>query len=356
MAAPGARGSAVRGSRRTQAVATRSPRAGAAARPPRGANTRVRRITPWPLVGVHVSTAGGLLEGVRRARELALPVVQLFTSSPRRWAPRALADEEAERFRAARAAAGIRAAFAHDSYLVRLGHCDDELLRRSLAAFLAELERSRRLGLEGVVTHPAAYPGCSGPEAVLRIAESLNAIVARQRGPGWPRIVLETSAGQGDSFFHRFENLAALLERLEPAHRFGVCVDTCHVFAAGYDLRTPGAYRATWRAFDAAIGLERLCVVHANDSLGPLGSRRDRHAHVGEGALGTRAFGLLMRDTRLAGVPKLVETPKLRDGVPMDPVNVRRLRRLAALRRSRSPASRRSRGAVGASPIPAGRR
>lgn len=282
---------------------------------------------------MHVSTAGGLLAGLGRARALDLTAIQLFTTSPRRWAPAALTAEVADRFRRGRTEAGVRAAFAHDSYLVRLGHCDDTLLGKSLAAFVSELDRSRMLGLDGVVTHPAAYPGCGAREAFLRIAESLNLIVARQRGSGWPRILLETTAGQGDGLCHRFEELAALLEHLEPPERFGVCVDTCHIFAAGYELRTPRGYRETWRAFDAAIGLDRLHLVHANDSRLGLGSRRDRHAHIGEGELGLAAFTLLMRDPVLARVPKVIETPKRRDGVEMDPVNVETLRRLAHVRR-----------------------
>ena len=135
--------------------------------------------------------------------------------------------------------------------------------------------------------------------------------------------------------FHRFEALGALLGRLEPAERFGVCLDTCHVFAAGYDLRTPTAYRRTWEAFDAAVGRERLLAIHANDSHGELGSRRDRHAHLGEGRLGEPAFRLLMRDASLRDVPKIVELPKVRDGVLMDPLNVAFLRRLASRRSPR---------------------
>jgi deoxyribonuclease-4 len=299
------------------------------ARSARSTITRRRASAREPLLGVHVSTAGGLLEGVRRARELDLTAIQLFTSSPRQWAQRPLSDDEAERFRAARAAAGIRAAFAHDSYLVRLGHCDDRLLARSLGAFVGEMDRSRRLGLDGVVTHPAAYPGCRRDEALWRIAEALNAIVARQRGRGWPRILLETTAGQGDGLCHRFEDLAFLLERLEPAERFGVCVDTCHVFAAGYELRTPAGYRATWRALDRIVGLERVGLIHANDARAGLGSRRDLHAHIGEGELGLAAFALLMADPALARIPKVIELPKLSGGVAMDPVNVGVLRRLA---------------------------
>jgi deoxyribonuclease-4 len=287
------------------------------------------------LVGVHVSTAGGLLEGLKRARALRMTAIQLFTSSPRQWAQRPLLPEEATGFRAALARAGVRAAFAHDSYLVRLGHCDRTLLGKSLAAFLSELERSRILGLDGVVTHPAAYPGCDRREALRRIAESLNQIAARQRGRGWPRILLETTAGHGDGLCCRFEELAELLEQLEPASRFGVCLDTSHVFAAGYDLRTPTAYRETWRAFDRTIGLERLHLIHANDSQRVLGSRRDRHAHIGEGELGLRTFRLLMRDPVLAAIPKVIETPKKRDGVEMDPLNLATLRRLAGNGRDR---------------------
>jgi deoxyribonuclease-4 len=305
------------------------PVASARSRRPPVARRPRRAPADEPLLGVHVSTAGGLLEGLRRARELGLTAIQVFTSNPRQWAQRPLSDDEAERFRIARAEAGIRAAFAHDSYLVRLGHCDDALLTRSLASFVGEMDRSRRLGLDGVVTHPSAYPGCPRDEALWRIAEALNAIVARQRGRGWPRILLETTAGHGDGLCHRFEDLAFLLERLEPAERFGVCVDTCHVFAAGYELRTPAGYRATWGALDRSVGLERVGLIHANDARAGLGSRRDLHAHIGEGELGLPAFALLMNDPALARIPKVIELPKLRDGIAMDPINVGVLRRLA---------------------------
>jgi deoxyribonuclease-4 len=313
----------------TRSLARRPRRAAAGGRVPAGE----------PFVGVHVSTAGGLLEGIRRARALNLTAIQLFTSSPRRWEQRPLTAGEARRFRAARAEAGVRAAFAHDSYLVRLGHRDDALLGKSLAAFLGEMERSRALGLDGVVIHPAAYPGCRREEALWRIAESLNAIVARQKGAGWPRILLETTAGQGQGHCHRFEDLALLLDRLEPPERFGICVDTCHVFSAGYELRTPAGYRATWRAFDEIVGLERLRLIHANDSRVGLGAHRDLHAHIGEGQLGLGAFALLMRDPALASVPKVIELPKVRDGVEMDPVNVGILRRLARPARRRAAAA-----------------
>ena len=320
------------------AVATRSPgrrRApdarGVERHPAGGADPRagvVRAVPAEPHVGVHVSTAGGLVEAIRRARALRLTAIQLFTSSPRRWAGRPLTADEAAGFRAGRAAAGIRAAFAHDSYLVRIGHREPELLRKSLAAFLSEMGRARALGLDGIVIHPCAYPGCPPREATLRVAEALNRIVALQPGATALRILLETAA---TGPFSRFEGLAELLARLEPAARFGACLDTCHVFAAGYDLRTPATYAATWRAFDETVGRGRLHLVHANDSRDELGSRRDRHAHVGEGRLGRTAFSLLMRDPALRDVPKVCELAKLRDGVEMDPVNVERLRRLARI-------------------------
>lgn len=319
-------------------VALRSPgRRRHAGRDPRGikphpaesADLRVgvaRAVPAEPHVGVHVSTAGGLVEAIRRARALRLTAIQLFTSSPRRWAARPLTGDEAARFRAERAGAGIRAAFAHDSYLVRIGHREPQLLRKSLAAFLSEMERARALELDGIVIHPCAYPGCPPGEATLRVAEALNRIVALQPEAKAPRILLETAASGP---FSRFEGLAELLARLEPAARFGACLDTCHVFAAGYDLRTPAGYAATWRAFEEAVGRDRLHLVHANDSRDDLGSRRDRHAHIGEGRLGRAAFSLLMRDPALHDVPKVCELPKLRDGVEMDPVNVDCLRRLA---------------------------
>jgi deoxyribonuclease-4 len=218
---------------------------------------------------------------------------------------------------------------AHDSYLINLASPDEPLYRRSVEAFVVELQRAERLGLRYLVTHPGAHID-SGEEAGLaRVACALDEV--HQRCPGFRvRILLETMAGQGSTLGHRFEHLARILAQVREPNRLGVCLDTCHVFAAGYALAPEAEYRATLRAFDKLVGLKRLKAFHVNDSLKPQGSRVDRHAHIGRGCLGLEPFRLLVNDSRFARHPMVVETPKEHgDQDDMDAVNLAVLRGLA---------------------------
>lgn len=281
-----------------------------------------------PLFGAHMSIAGGLHQAVLAARAHGCDTMQLFTKSSNQWNAKKLVEEEVRLFRKTLRAARLRGPMAHDSYLINLASPDDALYRRSIEAFVVELERAERLGLRYLVMHPGS-PLDSGEEAgVRRVAAALDEV--HGRCPGFrAQILLETTAGQGSNLGHRFEHLARILELVRAPDRLGVCFDTCHVFAAGYALAPEKEYRATLRAFDRVIGLKRLRVFHVNDSLKPKGSRVDRHAHIGRGCLGLEPFRLLVNDRRFRNRPMVLETSK-EDGdeTDMDRVNLAVLRGL----------------------------
>lgn len=277
------------------------------------------------ILGAHMSTAGGLHTAFERGDELGCAAIQIFTSSPRQWRPRDLSDEDVERFRAAWEDSACEVAFAHDIYLTRLGTRDRAILNRSRRALADELGICGRLELPFLVVHPV---GDDDPdvEAVLdRVAGSLDAVLGKVPDVD-TLVLLETTAGQGANVGYRFEQLAGILDRVAEPDRLGICLDTCHVFAAGYDIRTPEGCRATLDEFDAVLGLDRLRVVHLNDSVKPCGSRVDRHAHVGHGEIGDAGFAALLGDRRLRDRPMVIETPKEGD---WDARNLARLRELA---------------------------
>jgi len=277
-------------------------------------------------LGAHLSIAGGLHLACERAAELGCDTVQLFTRNQAQWKAKALTDDDAAAFKRARRERGIRTAFAHDSYLVNLCSADGSIRRRSLAAFVHELERCERLGLAFLVTHPGSPGEEAGDETgVKRMARSLDAALRRTRGLK-TLVLLETSAGQGACVGRTFEQLRAMIDGVSEPERVGVCFDTCHVFASGYDLRTRAAYDGTMEAFERIVGLDRVRAFHVNDSKKGLGSRVDRHEHIGRGEIGLEAFRCLMGDARFRRVPKVIETPKEGE---MDPVNLGVLRRLA---------------------------
>lgn len=272
-----------------------------------------------------MSTAGGLHTAFERGDALACTAIQIFTSSPRQWKGRDLSSDDVDAFRRAWEASLCQECFAHDIYLTRLGTRDAAILERSREAFARELDTSQRLGLSALVMHPVGDVDTDEDAVLDRVAESLNRVFDEVPDAGTV-VCLETTAGQGANVGYRFEQLARIIDGVEPADRVAVCLDTCHVFAAGYDITTEDGYAETIGALDAAVGLDRLRVIHLNDSRKPRGSRVDRHAHIGEGEIGEDLFGWIMRDDRLGGVPKVLETPKEND---MDRVNLDRLRSLA---------------------------
>lgn len=266
-------------------------------------------------LGAHFSIAGGYDRACREARTLGCNALQMFVKNQMMWRARPITDEEAAAFRKARQ--GIRFAFAHDSYLINLATPDRALWRKSLDAFVDELERCDTLGLDFLVTHPGS-PGEAGAEVGLaQMIRALNAVKGART-----KIAIETMAGQGHVIGWRFEHLRAILDGVR--YEVGVCFDTCHVFAAGYDLRE--RYDEVMEEFDRVVGLARVWAFHLNDSVKGLGSRVDRHWHIGKGKLGREPFRRLMRDERFSEIPKVLETPKQGDA---DRRNLKVLRTLA---------------------------
>jgi len=285
-------------------------------------------------IGAHLSIAGGLHRALEQAGEYGFPVLALFVRNQRRWSAPPLTDEEVRRFRRIRQRMGIRRIVAHGSYLVNLAG-GAVVRRKSMTATAEELDRCGRCGIEHLAIHPgsAARPKLG----IRRLADALNRLVEACRHRR-VKILLETTAGAGNTLGGRFEQLAEILDRLDRPRRFGVCLDTCHIFAAGYDIRTPIAYRQTMDRFDRVIGLARLAAVHVNDSRGQCGSHLDRHVHIGQGRIGRSGFANFLRDRRLAEVPMILETPKGTDprGRDYDQINAKTLRTLARHREGRS--------------------
>lgn len=275
-------------------------------------------------LGAHVSTAGGLQNAPARASAIGAACLQCFTKQPNRWHDPVLDQETVEAFRAERAAHGIRVAGAHDSYLINLASPSSQLRARSRGSFVAELERCRALGLDFLVTHPGHATDGDLEEGVRRNGRELARALEVVDTP--TRVLLELTAGGGSSVGGSFELLAAILEEVPAAlrERVGVCVDTCHAYAAGYDL--VNAYDDVWAEFDRLLGYARLGLLHMNDSRHPFDSHKDRHEALGHGTLGARPFRSIVLDDRLRDVPKILETPKGDDPVAADRKNLAFLR------------------------------
>lgn len=281
-----------------------------------------------PLIGAHMSVAGGLVTGIERAVRLRTRALQIFTRNPNQWEGKRTTNEEAIAFLGAMEASGLAAVAAHNSYLINLASPSAALRLRSIQALAEEILRCEVLGISCVVTHPGAHMGSGVRDGCDRVAESLNRV--REIAPA-PRVMLllETVAGQGTTLGRRFEELARMRDGVARRNLIGICFDTCHAHAAGYDLVSESGWEETFLEFDAILGLENLRLIHANDSKGGRGSRIDRHEHIGKGSLGLDPFARIMRDPRLRAIPKILETPKGRDGVVMDRKNLALLRRLA---------------------------
>jgi len=281
-----------------------------------------------PYFGAHMSIAGGYFKAILAARELNCEAVQIFTKNNNQWAGKPLSEEDIRLFRDNWGESKLRVSMAHNSYLINLASHDETLWRKSVDAFAIELERAEALGLNFLVAHPGTPVDGDEEDGLVRVARGLDEI--HRRCPGFQvMVLLETTAGQGKSLGHRFEHLAELIKRAAEPDRLGVCLDTCHVFAAGYPLAPEKEYRSTMRAFDRIIGMERLRAFHLNDSKKPLGSRVDRHDHIGLGCLGLEPFRLLVNDKRFRRHPMILETPKEGpNDKNMDTQNLRILRDL----------------------------
>ena len=282
---------------------------------------------PALLLGAHVSAAGGVPAAPPRAGELHATAMQLFTKMANRWAERDCDDDECSQFREALAATDVVATMAHDSYLINLASPDPLHRARSTASFIRELRRSIALGLDFLVSHPGNFMD-ERDAGIARNADAISEALAA--APGGTVLCLETMAGSGTALGASFEELAALIDRIDPVQRgrVGICLDTCHVYSAGYDLVTD--YDGVMARLEDQLGLERLRVMHLNDSKTPFGSRKDRHELIADGSLGELPFRRIMTDDRLATVPKVIETPKLEDATATDTRMLERLRSYAA--------------------------
>ena len=302
--------------------------------PPRThqARTSASNVAEKLCLGAHLSAAGGVSKAIDGAIALELESLQLFTKNNNRWQSKPIDPKEIERFHQRHEQWGAhRQIFSHGSYLVNLASPDDTLWKKSLAAFIDEYERADALRLTGLVMHPGAHVG-SGEEAGLtRVAEGIRQTLDHApNGNTW--ILLENTAGQGSTLGRSFEELAQLMEAIDAPERVGVCLDSCHLLASGYDLRSPSSYHEVMRQLQETIGYEFVSCWHLNDSKGTLGSNLDRHENIGEGEVGDSGFRNILRDENFFGVPKILETPKKGgdDGdTEMDPVNLARLVELA---------------------------
>lgn len=291
-------------------------------------------------LGAHMSIAGGLHLALERGHAAGCGAVQIFLKNQRQWVAPALTDDAVRAFRAARRRSGIRHVFAHASYLVNLASPSPPAWRQAVDVFADELERAEALGLACVVIHPGSHLGAGAAAGIAAVAAALDEVTRRTAGYR-VRVALENTAGAGHAVGRTFAELAAVLHRAARPERLGICIDTCHLFAAGYDVRTPPGWEAALAECEATVGLARVLAFHLNDARAPLGSGLDRHEHIGAGGLGLRPFRVLLRDRRLRHVPKVLETPKEPEPVA-DRRNLARLRALRRVsgRRSRRPAGR----------------
>jgi deoxyribonuclease-4 len=275
------------------------------------------------LLGAHVSVAGGTHEAPRRAAAIGATAMQMFTKMANRWAERACEDAECVAFRQALAPTRVRATIVHDSYLINLASPDPTLRQRSVESFVAELARCEALGIDYLVSHPGNYMD-DRASGIRRNADAITEALSRVSGR--TALCMETTAGSGTAIGATFEDFAEMFGAIPREHqsRLGICVDSCHVYSAGYDIVEK--YEDVWKAFDDVIGRERLKVMHLNDSKTPFASKRDRHELIGEGSLGEAAFRQIMNDPRLARIPKVIETPKGDDPTATDARMLARLR------------------------------
>ncbi|HUE95641.1 MAG TPA: deoxyribonuclease IV [Longimicrobiaceae bacterium] len=276
------------------------------------------------LLGAHVSTAGGMRNAPVRAAEIEATAIQIFTKMPSRWVEKPIDPDDAVGYRRGCEEVGVAFACAHDSYLINLATADEVLRERSYASFRSELERSRDLGLDAVVTHPGNATDGDRERGLAQNAALIQR--ALEEAVEAPMILLETTAGAGQVLGSTFEELAWIRDAIDPGvrDRVGVCLDTCHVYSAGYDIRLE--YDVVIEQFDRIVGLRHLRLFHLNDSQKPFASRKDRHHDIGEGSLGDDPFRRIMTDGRFAGVPKVLETPKGDDHAAADRRNLARLR------------------------------
>ncbi|MGM0402553.1 MAG: deoxyribonuclease IV [Thermodesulfobacteriota bacterium] len=284
------------------------------------------RKTPL-ILGAHLSIARGIHRALHDAAELGCGALQVFTKNAGTWREKDITDKQAAAFAAAMEETGIKEVFSHCAYLINLAGNDEEKTAMSVEALYREVLRCEKLGIPFVVLHPGSHMGDGEEKGIRRIAANLDRVMERI-GKGKTMVLLETTAGQGSALGCTFEQLAAMRDRSNCGDRIGFCMDTCHIFAAGYDISDEKSYNRTMAAFDNAIGLSHLYLLHLNDIKKPCGSRVDRHTHIGEGYIGDAGFRLVVNDSRLSAIPMIIETPKEKEGQNADKMNLDRLRTL----------------------------
>jgi len=264
------------------------------------------------LLGAHTSTSGGVSKSVDLAEKFCFTAMQIFTKNNNRWIQKPLEEKEIEAFKTKLKNSKIKFVVSHDSYLINLCGKDKEILKKSRIALIDELERCELLGIPHLNFHPGSHLGAGEDDGIKLIAESINIVHDKTKGYKVSSM-LETTAGQGTAIGYRFEQLQKIIDLVEQKERMTVCIDTAHVFAAGYDIKDPMNFKKVIKEFDEIIGLDRLKCFHMNDSKKELSSRVDRHEHIGKGFIGEEGFSNIMNDERLREIPKILETPKGKD-------------------------------------------
>ena len=275
-------------------------------------------------LGAHVSISGGIHLAPGRGKEIGAEAIQIFTRNQMRWTARKITEKEIQNFQPALKANGIRRVISHDSYLINLSTGKPELQKKSVDAFIDELKRAELLGIPYVVFHPGAHGGDGEKLGIERTAENLNKIFAELKDYKVVALI-ETTAGQGTNIGHKFEHIAEIIDLIEDKSRIGACIDTAHIFEAGYDIRTEEAYEKTLQQFDDIVGLDKVHAIHLNDSKTELGSHVDRHENIGLGHIGVDAFKFIVNDERFDDIAMVLETP---GGMPMFKRNLELLKSL----------------------------
>jgi len=279
------------------------------------------------LIGAHLSIAKGFHTALYNAKKLECNALQIFTKSPTSWKERLISEKETDCFECAKNETGIKNIISHASYLINISSPEKEKYSRSCNALKHEFIRSSLLGISNVVLHPGSHMGDGCKKGIRLIAEGINELFSAT--PDLQTVLLlETTAGQGSSLGHCYEHIASIMQQVKNKKRLGVCLDTCHIFAAGYDIRTRQTYEKTIDAFDSIIGLEHLLLFHLNDSKKKLGSKVDRHEHIGKGSIGIKPFEFIINDARFVKIPKIIETPKEKGGKNWDRINIELLKSL----------------------------
>ena len=259
------------------------------------------------LLGAHVSIAGGMEKAFERAESIGCTAMQIFTKSNRQWSAKPLKKETIKAFKQAAKESLIKNIVVHSTYLINLASPNTEVAKKSVAALIQEIKRCQQLDIRYLILHPGSHLNSGEDVALEKIAQNLDKVF--KQTPDSTMILLETMAGQGSSTCYTFEQIKKIVQHSSNKRRIGVCFDTCHAFAAGYDFRTPEKYEKMWQKFDKIIGLSKLKALHINDSKKELGSRVDRHEHIGKGKIGTKGFSLIFNDERFFDIPKILETP-----------------------------------------------